>query len=1084
MRPSTKATKSKKGGDKDTSTNRPSDKEYTFSLHDNVYYDTFDDTLCNSLYKKGTIHIDSYEDFEDYLDTLFSKYEPEVPELNYDNMNNISSQGKINKFCNTFTWMSNCRNSSLISPEYRISSGGQYVTYQASTGLLKGSFCYEVIVASPVNDIIVVGFMQDTTSTSEQNKSGVGNTKDSYGFDLKSLRTIHSNKTRYYTNKDINQCDIIGVGITLNKKSSYIEYFLNGESLGKSFLIETGENIAYYPAISLNWETAVFVNFGGTRNLVYDYEEYTPIDKPVSVYSNAKSITKSLLNILKVNGNELLISKEINDISKIQIFGNILQFLAEHSFTDNYLIRRFLFKFISDNFDERIKILERIIKCSNSKELILHNIIDVLISEIEYQSYGEHYDKWKSYMTLLIKFLKTKFIIDPIKSKYINNSLLKKIFKPYRYREHSFEKQLKEFINKNEDIKTSINPQIKYKGFRKKIKLFKGEEFKGYQHSEEQNELFKLLIHALYDIDKGKKLDFFVMDTIKHLKSDSPSFPDLLITLFLNEIDIYFECNDYKNYDNICIQQYLIKDNRNIYEENLGGTRTHVFNTYIKDIPNFSELVRKKKSKSDSILNHLLQLLNGAGIIDGIAASFLRLIDKGSFMEYKNYYSSKECYKVNCLINHFLIFNKTNSLRLNKLLIFLCDFYSYLHSKSLLYFFPIDDALSPYFLLRCLMDEKCFNVHLLNDYSAADYVIHYLFLLLNDDKILNPGIKEDIYEMLSKLILQSKFQVYFHNESLLKLLFNCVIKILKTDYTLDISKFVHFLLCKGKENAKPQQKKLFIKIVEMFRNNKDLFLYFYETYINILNISMTHLTTTLSEFDENHDLEDQVEEIMYYFENLNDTSIIFEFTVENMKVFYEDTNNVEFKLLLNFLVNVSNRILDSNSIERLTKQIVNFHNNVISSLLNSFCTRIMIIFASLDNQFNLQSPFLKNLVSHIELNLFNFTRMFELYQKKIITNNKPELYKTANNFLNALMNLNNSLNVKTSFTPKDWEDIDKNDNICIICYENDISHHFVPCNHGCCLCCLKQYLLTKNFCFMCHQKIERIKEDNSIVINK
>ena len=89
MRPSTKATKSKKGGDKDTSTNRPSDKEYTFSLHDNVYYDTFDDTLCNSLYKKGTIHIDSYEDFEDYLDTLFSKYEPEVPELNYDNMNNI-----------------------------------------------------------------------------------------------------------------------------------------------------------------------------------------------------------------------------------------------------------------------------------------------------------------------------------------------------------------------------------------------------------------------------------------------------------------------------------------------------------------------------------------------------------------------------------------------------------------------------------------------------------------------------------------------------------------------------------------------------------------------------------------------------------------------------------------------------------------------------------------------------------------------------------------------------------------------------------------------------------------------------------
>ena len=1090
MRPGTKSGKNKK---EDTKANgrRKSNSQinFTIDIQDNVYVNTFDDTLCNSSYKNGKIKIDSYEDFIDYINSLFKKYNPNIPELNYDKLSTITSQGKINKFCNSITKMVDCKTDTIVIPETSTYSKGNYTTFQASTGLIKGNFCYEVIVASPVNAIMVIGFMQDTTIVSEELKSGIGNTEDSYGFDLKSLKKINNNIAHDYANKTINQGDVIGVCISLNSKSSFIEYYLNGETLGKCFFISTKENKAYYPAVSLQGKTGVFFNCGGIRHLVYEYEDFEPIDTPVSKYSKAKSVTKSLLDILKVNGNELLLSNEINEISKIQIFGDILEFLAYISFSDSYLIRRFLFKFLEEQFDERIKILERISMCSNKKTEFLENIVYVLIYEIEYLSYGDNYDKWKGHMSLLIKMLKTKYIFDAIRGYSLSINTLKKLFKPYRYREESYEEQFKKFITSNNDINTDNMPNIS-KQFRKKLKVFKGKTFKGYPHQGEQNMLFKQIISILFDIKADNIIKKYIVEMIKKMKEisgyrryDDQLFTNFMSTVFFNMIDLFFELNTNQDYENISISQYLNNDNLIPFQETLGGTLTYVFNTFPKEIKNFSSFAKKPRTKCTNILNCILFVFYSS-VLKNSAENYSNCLKHISFIKYNEYYTLQEDYKANRLVNHLLIFNKENVRSFSRLISYLCCFYSYLHSKSLLYFYPMVNALLPYSMLKILTNEKCLNEHFINDYSPAEKVIHYLFRLLPDEKIINPGIKEKLYEMISELIPKSKFQVYFDNEELLKSLFNGICKIIKKDYSIDISKFVQFLLCERRENAKPSQLKLFHTIVSMFKSNKELFLHFYETYVNILNQSMTMITTILSELNNDPDEQRyQLEELYLYFQDFNETGIIFEFTVDNMRVLYEDTQNVEFKLLLNFIVNVSNRILDYVSVEKFTKLIVQEHNTIIKQLLSQLCNRVINMFLSLRKQFEINSPFIKNFVSHNELNLLNFSYITELYHVKVLQN-EPSNLKAFNEYINALLSLSSELHVKSAFTPKDWEEIDKNDNICIICYENDITHHFVPCNHGCCLCCLKQYLLSKNFCFLCHQKIEKIKEDESIVINK
>lgn len=1088
MRPGTKSGKNKKEDTKVTGKRKSSSQlSYTLDIQDNVYVSTFDDTLCNSSYKNGKIQIDSYETFMDYINSLFKKYNPDIPELNYDKLSTITSQGKINKFCNSITKMVDCKTAQVVMPETSIYSKGNYTTYQASTGLIKGAYCYEAVVASPVNAIMVIGFMQDTTNVSEELKCGIGNTEDSYGFDLKSLKKINNNIAIEYGKKSISQGDVIGVCISLNNKSSFIEYYLNGESLGKCFFISTGENKAYYPAVSLQGRTGVFLNFGGIRHLVYEYDGFKPIDTPVSKYSKAKSVTKSLLDILKVNGNELLLSNEINEISKIQLFGDILEFLANISFSDSYLIRRFLFKFLEEKTDERIKILERISMCSDNKKVFLVNIVNVLICEIEYLSYGDNYDKWKGHMTLLIKMLKTKYIFDIIKLYSFTTNMLKRLFKPYRYREETYEEQFKKFITSNNDNITDLNYA---KTFRKKLKLFKGKTFKGYPHQGEQNMLFKQIISILFDIKIENIIKKYIVEMLKEIKemSGSTRYNDQLLinflsTVFFNMIALFLELNTNQSYEDISISQYLNNDNLIPFQETLGGTITYVFNTFPKDIKNFASLAKKPKTKSTIILDCILLFLYSSTLKNS-AEKYLNSLLRMSFIKFNEYYTLQDDYKANRIVNHLLVFNKENVKLFSKLISYLCDFYSYLHSKSLLYFYPMADAFLPYSMLKILTDEKCLNKDFISDYSSAGKVIHFLFRLLPDEKIINPGIKEKLYEMISELIPRSKFQVFFDNEELLKSLFNGICKIIKKDYSIDISKFVQFLLCDRKEDAKPSQLKLFNTIVEMFKSNKDIFLHFYETYVNILNQSMTMITTILSELDNDpQEQRYQLEELYLYFQDFNETGIIFEFTVENMRSLYEDTQNVEFKLLLNFIVNVSNRMLDYVSVEKFTKLIVQGHNSIIKLLLSQLCNRVIKMFLSLHKQFDIHSPFIKNFVSHNELNLLNFSYINELYHEKVLQN-EPSNLKTFNEYINSLLSLSSELHVKSAFTPKDWEEIDKNENICIICYENDITHHFVPCNHGCCLCCLKQYLLSKNFCFLCHQKIEKIKEDESIVINK
>ena len=273
--------------------------------------------------------------------------------------------------------------------------------------------------------------------------------------------------------------------------------------------------------------------------------------------------------------------------------------------------------------------------------------------------------------------------------------------------------------------------------------------------------------------------------------------------------------------------------------------------------------------------------------------------------------------------------------------------------------------------------------------------------------------------------------------------------------------------------------------VEFLKQNKEIFALFYKNCNDYVNQIMTEMTTFLSEIDNDIRIENNKISMLcqYHFSRFRNSIVIYEFAIENFKCYFSDINGIEYKQFLNFISNISNRFFTIRNYQKIKESLKKDKHNITKTAINEIILQIFLIFKYLIKNFSLDSDLIHNFVSHPELSLDNFLLILDYEKENIFESKKDEIELFQNN-LDRLIQLRKKLKVKSGFTNKDWEDINQNTNICIICYNNDITHHFVPCNHGCCFDCLIQYLQTKNICFLCHQKIIRIKEDENIVIKE
>lgn len=222
------------------------------------------------------------------------------------------------------------------------------------------------------NKLAQIGWCQLKTEFTNQN--GVGDDLTSYAFDGYRNVLWHKEKQKYGNLWNIG--DVLGCALDLDNKR--IEYFLNGKSLGFAFNdIPAGENIAYFPGISLSADEKVSFNFGKTP-FFYDYPGYETYDIPLALYNGNVEITAELLDLLANHILKILSSKEILSYYKMMFTSKIFNYLANVAFNDDFVLKTliipFLCKLQRNNPDDLGVFFEHIYIYLDSKEKIIFNL--------------------------------------------------------------------------------------------------------------------------------------------------------------------------------------------------------------------------------------------------------------------------------------------------------------------------------------------------------------------------------------------------------------------------------------------------------------------------------------------------------------------------------------------------------------------------------------------------------------------------------------------------------------------------------------------------------------------------------------
>lgn len=181
-------------------------------------------------------------------------------------------------------------------------------------------------------------FTQDT---------GVGDTKNSYGFDGSKQRIWHVHTRKYgpyWRSGDV-------FGVCLDMDEGKIEYYRNGVSLGVAFDdVARGLGIALFPAASLAFDDSLTANFGGSP-FRHPVEGYNPLQiSPVVKLAKAEFLLNHLVNVARVistnRPQKLRSNKDVSADTTYALLASILINEMATILCNNYVIEEKVFRHV------------------------------------------------------------------------------------------------------------------------------------------------------------------------------------------------------------------------------------------------------------------------------------------------------------------------------------------------------------------------------------------------------------------------------------------------------------------------------------------------------------------------------------------------------------------------------------------------------------------------------------------------------------------------------------------------------------------------------------------------------------------
>lgn len=220
----------------------------------------------------------------------------------------------------------------------KVKSKNGFLSIRTNNCVISGKWIYEVTLNT--NRLNQIGWCQLKTEFTTTN--GVGDDLTSFAYDGYRNCLWHQDRKNY--GELWNVGDVIGCGIDLDGRK--IEYFLNGKSLGVAFTdIPKGENIAYFPGISMTSDERITFNFGRSR-FCYKYPNYDPYDLMASNQNGLSSTTSELLRLLSTAIFKKLNNPEVSLYHKMTLSNRIFNFLRNESCNDENVLKYLIIPFL------------------------------------------------------------------------------------------------------------------------------------------------------------------------------------------------------------------------------------------------------------------------------------------------------------------------------------------------------------------------------------------------------------------------------------------------------------------------------------------------------------------------------------------------------------------------------------------------------------------------------------------------------------------------------------------------------------------------------------------------------------------
>ena len=218
--------------------------------------------------------------------------------------------------------------------------------------------------------------------------------EDCYGFNLNN--TFIDKNTR--NKKILSVGTIISIKVNLKKRKMHI--YFDGEKVKNNCIKLKDNSEGYYPAFSLSSGKEIQVKFGGMYNLFMYFETSNQIDaKPICQYNNLEKVVSCYMKIIESCLIKIINHDQISYNESIRYFYPMINFFANIAFNDEYIIKKYILKFMFKNyfenknidqiFDERYNFLYLIINNieKNKKQKSILFLMDCLCEDIKNESY-------------------------------------------------------------------------------------------------------------------------------------------------------------------------------------------------------------------------------------------------------------------------------------------------------------------------------------------------------------------------------------------------------------------------------------------------------------------------------------------------------------------------------------------------------------------------------------------------------------------------------------------------------------------------------------------------------------------------